>query len=66
MAGSGRSERHISSFWFDRETGFVLASLQAQVDHFKSFVESCRDALMAVRGAMYSLNPPLNHLSQLL
>lgn len=66
VAGSGLSERHISSFWSNRRKGFVLASLQARVDQVKSFVESCSDALMAVRGAMYPLNPPLNRLSQLL
>ena len=66
MAGSGNSERHISSFWSDRRKGFVLASLQARVDQVGSFVESCINALMAIRGAMYPLNPPLNRLSQLL
>ena len=43
-----------------------MASLQARVDQVGLLVESYKKALMAVRGAMYPLNPPLNRLSQLL
>ena len=65
-AGSGHGSRHIASFWSDRKKGFILASLQARVNQVVSFVDRCRESLMAVREAMYPLNTPITRLSQLL
>ena len=65
-AGSGHSSRHIASFWSDRRKGYIMASLQARVNQVVSFVDRCRESLMAVREAMYPLNAPITRLSQLL
>ena len=65
-AGSGHGCRHIASFWSDRRKGFILASLQARVNQVVSFVDRCRESLMAVREAMYPLNDPITRLSQFL
>ena len=43
-----------------------MASLQARVNQVVSFVDRCRESLMAVREAMYPLNAPITRLSQLL
>jgi hypothetical protein len=44
----------------------MMTTLRARVDQVRSFVESCKGALLTVCKAMYLLNVHPSHLSQFL